>query len=107
VDKFNTEGRPLFGGNYERAGGGLQKRENILKPGLVTVNSRVVIQIQAGNSCGSQGIFISRCQCMPHIGMPFISCHSCNKIRENTHVPGPEKCRELFFFMGYKTGVGN
>jgi len=36
-------------GNYERAGGGLQKRENILKSGPVTVNSRAVIQIWAGN----------------------------------------------------------
>jgi len=44
------KGRPLFGGNYERAGGGLQKRENILKSGPVTVNSRAVIQIRAGNS---------------------------------------------------------
>jgi len=41
---------PLFGGNYKRAGGGLQKRKNILKSGPVTVNLRVVIQIQAGNS---------------------------------------------------------
>jgi len=37
------EGRPLFGGNYERAGGGLQKCENIPKSGPVTVS-------RAGNS---------------------------------------------------------
>jgi len=42
------EGRPLFGGNYQRARGGLQKRENMLKSGPVTVNSRAVIQIRVG-----------------------------------------------------------
>jgi len=43
--------------------------------------------------------------CQTHIGAPFISCHSCNKISENSHMPGPEKCREIFFFMAHKTGL--